>query len=302
MHLKNRKQFVGYLWLFVVTTCGSSATNNNNNDAGNKSLLKSVLQNNNLNQQVLTAFHNSNNGGESESGRFSVADLQKKFNENYKKVLSDSSGNLDLLNDSAEVDDDGLSLDGKKSGLKFDDFVSQKELSDDKISSNGNESSFINVFRVPKSKTKKTLSSKHSSIKNEPVINDFNSELLFSIGNDENLTNYNSYFEAFTSMFDHNKWNINTFEHDISKPCLKDVQIYLNDLSLSKDWAVKVSDASGRYRGLFFFENTFWLGNKQFCYDINYEKKPQLYFFVFKLLIKLEPVIHKVKKNPLSLS
>ncbi|KAG5682446.1 hypothetical protein PVAND_011798 [Polypedilum vanderplanki] len=217
----------------------------------------------------------------------------KSLKVNYKKLFSDSPSDLDLdiLNDSSEIIDDS-----KEIALNFDDFVSQKELS---ASIKDNETSFktngANVFKVPKTKMKKTIASKHSSIKNEPFINDFNSELLFAI-KDDNLTGYDTYFHAFTHLYDHNKWNINSFSFDITKTCLKDVKKYLNDLKLSRDWALKVNDASGKYRGLFFFENSFWLGSKQYCYEINNEFAndiPSLQFFVVKISIKLEPVNKK---------
>ncbi|KAL7036067.1 hypothetical protein ACKWTF_008679 [Chironomus riparius] len=284
------KQFVAsavvyLLWLSNTKVCAQTG----NSNISSNGILKS-LENF---QNSIVATHGTQNISESDK----VSGL--KFSNNYKRLLSESSSDLDIKNDSSEVvdEDDSLTFDGKKNGLKFDDFVSQKELqkspNDDKKSI---DTSFINVFKVPKSKMKKTLSTKHSSMKNEPVINDFNSELLFTV-NDENLTNYDTYFHAFTHLYDHNKWDVNTFSIGISKSCLRDMKIYLNDLRLSKDWAVKVCDASGRYRGAFFFENSFWVGSKEFCYETNDEYLsegiPELQFFVYKFTVKLEPVKHK---------
>jgi hypothetical protein len=217
------------------------------------------------------------------------------FSENYKRLLGDSSGVLEILNDSSEITDDGKDI-----ALKFDDFVPKKELAlslGDEKSSLG--SNFMNVFKVPKTKTKKTLSSRLSSLKNEPVVNDFNSELLFTV-NDGNMTDYDTYFHAFTHLYDHSRWNVNSFSLDITKTCRKDMQTYLNDLNLSRDWAVKVNDASGKYRGMFFFDNSFWLGSMQFCTEIDREYGgdiPPLQFFVVNLVIKLEPVNQRVSTN-----
>lgn len=228
-----------------------------------------------------------------------------QFSDNYKQMLTDSSSELDLLNDSAEVlDDDALSssITDKNSGLKFDDFVPEKELKNSIGYGPLKNDSFMNVYKVPKSKNKKTISTvKHSSIKNEPVMNDFNSEFLFAV-NDGNLTTYDTYFHAFTHLFDHNKWIPNTFSLDVNKACLKDVQIYLNALHISIPWAVKVSDASGRYRGLFYFDNVYWLGSKQFCEEINYaeqsnEAVPMLQFFVVKFIVKIETINLKVNRH-----
>lgn len=237
---------------------------------------------------VVASIGNAQNNSKSDTGL--------DFNENYKQMLTESSSVLDLLNDSAEIVDDDES---KISELKFDDFVSRKELEKSIGFGPKVNDSFINVYKVPKSKNKKTISTvKHSSIKNDAVINDFNSEPLFAFS-DGNLSNYDTYFHAFQHLFDHSRWNANTFRLDIAKTCLKDVQTYLNALSVSEDWALKVSDASGRYRGMFFFDNSYWLGSKEFCGDIDNEYKeskaiPQLQFFVITYHALLQPVNHKV--------
>jgi hypothetical protein len=290
------------LLLIALQICVTTA-----NEAEDKSLLiKPDLQNNKNDQQVVLTAATS----ESEKNILSEGLLtnSQRFSDKYKNILGDSSTNLDLINDSAEILDnndekkDELSFgDSIKNGLKFDDFVAPKELETIKKSSYGELTGSANVFKVPKSKTKKTLSTRHSSLKNEATLNDFNSELLFALENDGNFSNYHSYFHAFTQLFDHNKWNINSFEHEVSSACLKDVQTYLNDLSLSIDSAVKVSDASGRYRGLYYFENSFWLGSKQYCEELIRDKVYNLQFFVIKLLIKLEPVTHKVRSMSLPL-
>jgi hypothetical protein len=247
---------------------------------------------------VVVQVSGNNNSQGNENASESGQGLQ--FSDNYKKVLADSSATLDLLNDSAEVnDDDELSLNEKGTGLKFDDFVPQKELQKSIGFGPIINDSLANVYKVPKSKNKKTISTiKHSSMKNEPVVNDFNSEFFFAL-NDGNLTSYDTYFHAFTHLYDHNNWNTNTFSLDVSKACLKDVQIYLNALHLSRDWAVKVSDASGKYRGLFYFENAFWLGSLNYCEEINSENEdneavPPLHFVVLKFIVKIETINHKV--------
>ncbi|CRK99548.1 CLUMA_CG012865, isoform A [Clunio marinus] len=97
-------------------------------------------------------------------------------------------------------------------------------------------------------------------------------------------------FHAFTQLFDHFMWNIGSFKTLLNGKCFNDVQIYLNELKMSTAWGLRISDASGRYRGQFFFLNDFWLGSKQFCYNINNEfknsvnkKYPLLQFFVTNL-------------------
>lgn len=242
------------------------------------------------------------------------------FNENYK-LLSQSSADLEILNDSAEVIDDALNddaIDGlagipiKKEGSRFDEFVLPDEFTKTHETSSkvphSDEKYFVNVFKVPKSKTKKTLpqtqstrSLGHSSIRNEPSVNDFNGEKLFALP-DGNFSRYQNYFHAFTNLYDHNFWDANAFVGSISKDCLSDVKIYLNDLRESKDWAIKVADASGRYRGQFYFENDYWLGSKQFCYEVNDETRdkkeiPEMQFFVLKLIVYIQPIYNKVRNS-----
>jgi Nose resistant-to-fluoxetine protein, N-terminal domain len=287
---------VQFLWMLVVLCDANNQTGNNLESSGSST--KSSLKANLLNE-------NHQVGSESEISN----EQNSRFSENYKNLLSASAHDIDILNDSSEmIDDDKFNRDLKNdSGLRFDDFVSPNELAKslgEPTGSGGIENTFVNVFKVPKSKTKKTLSTRQSSIKNEPFINDFNGEPLYSatIGN---LSFYDTYFHAFTQLFDHNKWNAKALSlGDVGKSCLRDVQIYLDALTVSRDWAVKVSDACGRYRGQYFFDNQFWLGSKQFCYDIDAENHhfrrndslniPRLKFFVTKMIVKLEPVTHKV--------
>jgi hypothetical protein len=51
---------------------------------------------------------------------------------------------------------------------------------------------------------------------------------------------------------------------------------------------------------MFFFDNDYWLGSKQFCYEINREYKgvgnvPEMQFFVVKMIARISPVINKVR-------
>lgn len=114
------------------------------------------------------------------------------------------------------------------------------------------------------------------------------------------LRKESSFYEEFTRIFDHFKWDPDLMIHPVplNENCKAELSKYLTALksgSESCSWAVKVSDASGRYRGAYLFENDFWLGSKQFCEEIGSEKStnaeiPRLQFFVVRMLTNLIPV------------
>lgn len=62
------------------------------------------------------------------------------------------------------------------------------------------------------------------------------------------------------------------------------------------------SDASGRYRGQLLFGNDFWVGSKQFCFEINDDRKtiieeshqPVFKFFVAQILFNLSMPVEQV--------
>lgn len=62
------------------------------------------------------------------------------------------------------------------------------------------------------------------------------------------------------------------------------------------NFVIPASDASGRYRGQLLFGNDFWVGSKQFCFEINNErrearksvsKQPIFKFFVAQILFNV---------------
>lgn len=189
--------------------------------------------------------------GESEISRHalkSTASLQ--FNKNYKMLLTgESLSSVDLMNDSAEVED-GLNSDAREAldGPKIDEFLLQETKEKHADPSPKFKQNFKNVYKVPKSKNKKTQpsirSSSHASLNNSPVINDFNPEKLISSLNGNSTKNETS-FHDFTNLYDHYLWDISSMS-SVSQACFKEMSIYLAALKDSQDWALKTSDASGR--------------------------------------------------------
>ena len=179
-----------------------------------------------------------------------AADLQ--FDANYKMLLSgESSSKVDLLNDSAEVDDglnnDARDLLGKVSGgLGIDSFLEESFTQVNDFNTKPNQN-FKNIYKVPKSKTKKTQPSRsfgHASLNNNPVMNDFNPEKLISSVYGNSTRNETS-FHDFTNLYDHYKWEISSML-SVSQACLTEMSFYLKALRDGEDWAIKTNDASGR--------------------------------------------------------
>lgn len=172
-----------------------------------------------------------------------------RADENYK-TPSRKSDDIDIMNDSSE----DLSDANQKLGLGFDDFVLPKAVEKEfsPLSYLDQLKSMENVFKVPKSRNKKTLPQPLRSSQVDPSMTE-----PFSFGG--NLTQYQNDFHAFTSLYDHFLWNSSSFTA-VNNLCLEDIKKYLNALKSHASWAIKVSDASGKYRGLFFFDNDYWLG------------------------------------------
>lgn len=236
----------------------------------------------------LTAFDKSLAGkfadaSESETATTTRRPLESKLqlNEHVKSLLyGDSTVDLDLINDSAEVDE----------SFGTSDSILEDEL---KLPKKTEQSSFQmpidstkNVFKVPRPKTKKFRQHLVSGpISGDLTSNNFMSDFLTDALNTS--VKHDNYFHAFMNMYDHFLWN-NSSMSGLSKTCFQDISFYINELKASKDWALKASDASGRYRGQFFFDNDFWLGSKKLCYEINLEYEnilevPELRFFVLRL-------------------
>lgn len=201
----------------------------------------------------------------SESGNVDALNFDGK----YKLLLSgDLASELDVLNDSSEIDEptehDIFSSDD-------DDFYKLQFPEKETTSKTPKESFKENIYKVPKTRNIKK----------------------FNMLKENNNFSVNS-FEQFTRLFDHFEWNLNNLNSsEISKMCVEDVQLYLNELRNSKEWAIRAVDASGRFRGLFFSENDFWLGSKDLCDEVNNinfgnRKIPRLEFFVMKILIKFD--------------
>lgn len=56
---------------------------------------------------------------------------------------------------------------------------------------------------------------------------------------------------------------------DMSDACAADVDVYLSHLDRGKSWALKMSDATGRYSSSFFWGNNYWTGSEALCYHLD---------------------------------
>ena len=60
--------------------------------------------------------------------------------------------------------------------------------------------------------------------------------------------NNDSSYKSLINLFDHYTWKVGSFA-SVSVECKNDMQVYLKSLQKGDDWAMKISDTSGKYRG-----------------------------------------------------
>ncbi|XP_025833291.1 nose resistant to fluoxetine protein 6 [Agrilus planipennis] len=109
--------------------------------------------------------------------------------------------------------------------------------------------------------------------------------------------------EWLRGLYNHHNWESRL--HSVENiNCRTDMRLYLNELNNGTTWAIKMNDASGRYDGLFFFGNDYWLGSSVHCSELtdpsgNPEVPPfPVHFFVAKVRMnineKLTPVTRQL--------
>ncbi|XP_050332310.1 uncharacterized protein LOC126760599 [Bactrocera neohumeralis] len=81
-------------------------------------------------------------------------------------------------------------------------------------------------------------------------------------------------FQIITNLYDHFYWQASEIRTKVSTACGLEMQAYLTGLHGNFNWAQRAYDASGRYRGQLFFGNDKWLGQKNFCYELNRQLNP----------------------------
>lgn len=254
--------------------------------------------------------------------------------------LDSFPSDIDEKNDSAEVDELGLDSDdfalpsptqnqGESKPSRFDGFnlpdIFTKNL-DIFNASNIRPQDGQHIYKVPKGKVRKSRTSKNYEPSNQMRLEPYAEKL---VANKTSFYKYNSVFQMFINMYDHYFWNAEDLARNISKDCADDLRTYLEDLKMGKIWALKgknlyhkilreifrtsrlitksllVSDASGRYNGLSFFDNDSWLGSKASCTETNrYIKKelmkthpelPELEFVIIRVLATLNTIFSKVR-------
>ncbi|GFG29906.1 hypothetical protein Cfor_09924 [Coptotermes formosanus] len=75
---------------------------------------------------------------------------------------------------------------------------------------------------------------------------------------------------------------------NLTDECRAHVNEYLTHLNKGVLWALKMSDASGRYTPSFFWGNNYWTGSESLCYQLNSNAPPfPLGFYTVRLQIAL---------------
>ncbi|XP_031632725.1 uncharacterized protein LOC116346685 [Contarinia nasturtii] len=101
-------------------------------------------------------------------------------------------------------------------------------------------------------------------------------------------------FRFITNLYDQYEWDADELRKVLSPRCASDMYVYLDALIKGKIWAAKASDASGRYRGQFMFDNNHWLGSILECDGLAKIDEMEVSFFVATTLVASpEPLIEK---------
>ncbi|XP_061397513.1 uncharacterized protein LOC133333201 [Musca vetustissima] len=101
-------------------------------------------------------------------------------------------------------------------------------------------------------------------------------------------------FQIMTNLYDHFYWQTSDIRNKVSTGCGLEMQAYLTALHGNYRWAQSAYDASARYRGQLLFGNDKWLGQRQFCYELNRQLDPEkrkhfeFEFYVALIAFKLQ--------------
>jgi hypothetical protein len=107
---------------------------------------------------------------------------------------------------------------------------------------------------------------------------------------------YFNNLHALNTLFNHEYWIWDNFGKNVSKNCVHDMKVYLDNLRAGNYLAIQMSDASGRYGGSALMVNDFWLGSKWSCQQVNKElldmdfNISQTHFSVARIIIQLQPL------------
>ncbi|XP_055297842.1 uncharacterized protein LOC129566166 isoform X2 [Sitodiplosis mosellana] len=100
-------------------------------------------------------------------------------------------------------------------------------------------------------------------------------------------------FRYISNLYDQYEWDADELRKVLSPRCSSDMYVYLDALAKGKIWATRASDASGRYRGQFLFDNNHWLGSILECEFEQIDEMELSFFVVTTLIHSPEPMIEK---------
>uniref|UniRef100_A0A1I8Q753 Nose resistant-to-fluoxetine protein N-terminal domain-containing protein n=1 Tax=Stomoxys calcitrans TaxID=35570 RepID=A0A1I8Q753_STOCA len=101
-------------------------------------------------------------------------------------------------------------------------------------------------------------------------------------------------FQIITNIYDHFYWQPSEIRNKVTTACGLEMQAYLTALHGNYRWAQAAYDSSARYRGQLLFGNDKWLGQRQFCYELNRQLDPEkrkhfeFEFYVALIVFQLE--------------
>lgn len=215
---------------------------------------------------------------------FPTGDGEFDFNPDDLEALQDKLVDETLQGVSSLINNDSSDLNDD-----FDSFVFPESSTEPNPSKMETEIDLDHIYRVPikpkkYKKHENQNGTSYSSVPSKYVYKHF------------------SNFHLFINLYDHHLWDSEKIRANVTEQCGKDMKNYLSKLRNGMPVALKASDSSGRYGGMYFFGNDFWMGSSQFCDEVNFEshqlgsldRLPEMGFYMAKILVRMDPYFAEV--------
>lgn len=213
---------------------------------------------------------------------FPTGDAEFDFNPDDLEALQDK-----LVDETLHGVSSLINIDNSDMNDDFDSFVFPESSTEPNPSKMEADINLDHIYRVP---VKPKKLKKHENLNNTAL-----APLKYTYKHFSN-------FHLFINLYDHHLWDSEKIKWNVTEQCGKDMKNYLMKLRNGKPIALKASDSSGRYGGIYFFGNDFWMGSSQFCEEVNFENQqlgsldrvPNMGFYMIKILVRMEPYFVEV--------
>uniref|UniRef100_A0A336M422 CSON009464 protein n=1 Tax=Culicoides sonorensis TaxID=179676 RepID=A0A336M422_CULSO len=268
--------------------------NKSENDNNNKKLPGSIFVNNNYPKPIslwdsLSSKNNKKSDGIIDTKTavnipgFPTGDGEFDFNPDDLEALQDKLVDETLQGVSSLINNDNSDLNDD-----FDSFVFPESSTEPDLSSTTAGNNQDHIFRVPNKPKKFKKHDQNKTINAHLIKYDYK---------------HFSNLHLFINLYDHHLWDSEKIRGNVTEQCGKDMKSYLTKLRGGSPLALRTSDVSGRYGGLYFFGNDFWMGSLDYCNEVNFlnqkqgtlDRLPKMGFFMAKILVRIDPYFAEAK-------